>query len=344
VCRYEVGFDPALAEIISEVKYMDQLGFDVPPDAKTVALLEDQYVLRVSALKQMLSRFYAVLDQLDVSEVAARPPAVFKSVIQSVSALILLVGCQEDHPACKKMSDEVLVWLSVRSEVQIVHIMLQLMPLPVPSQYPIISCHLNPDWFFLSGTILPRLSWKRGRERCSCSKLVSKWSCTSCCTRRPSTELLMAVCQVDILRGHLKSVYKLLYPASKRMNWLSLTVSDYVARCNLAIGKFTSLVHQLQKNISDADQRLADIEAADLCRLPSAGGLVDQPGERELATQQHEHLPDVTVFLHRINKQRAVDIKTVVRNYNDIGPILTKVRRAAALLSLFINWSDLNGF
>jgi len=30
------------------------------------------------------------------------------------------VGCQEEHPACKKMGGEVLVWLSVWSEVQIV--------------------------------------------------------------------------------------------------------------------------------------------------------------------------------------------------------------------------------
>jgi len=28
-------------------------------------------------------------------------------------ALILLAGRQEEHPACKKLSDEVLVWLSV---------------------------------------------------------------------------------------------------------------------------------------------------------------------------------------------------------------------------------------
>jgi len=34
---------------------------------------------------------------------------------------LLLVGRQEEHPACiKKFSDEVLVWLSVWSEVQIV--------------------------------------------------------------------------------------------------------------------------------------------------------------------------------------------------------------------------------
>jgi len=35
-------------------------------------------------------------------------------------ALILLVGRRKEHPACKELSDEVLVWLSVGSEVQIV--------------------------------------------------------------------------------------------------------------------------------------------------------------------------------------------------------------------------------
>jgi len=33
-------------------------------------------------------------------------------------ALTLLVGRQEGHPACKKLSGEVLAWLSVWSEVQ----------------------------------------------------------------------------------------------------------------------------------------------------------------------------------------------------------------------------------
>ena len=34
------------------------------------------------------------------------------------NALTLLVGRQEGHLACKKLSGVVLVWLSVRSEVQ----------------------------------------------------------------------------------------------------------------------------------------------------------------------------------------------------------------------------------
>jgi len=24
--------------------------------------------------------------------------------------------------------------------------------------------HLNPDWFYLSSTVLPRLSWKKGKQ------------------------------------------------------------------------------------------------------------------------------------------------------------------------------------
>jgi len=34
------------------------------------------------------------------------------------SALTLLIGQQEGHPACKKLSGGVLAWLSVWSEVQ----------------------------------------------------------------------------------------------------------------------------------------------------------------------------------------------------------------------------------
>jgi len=34
--------------------------------------------------------------------------------------MMLLVGCQEEYPACKKLSDELLVWLSDWSEVQMI--------------------------------------------------------------------------------------------------------------------------------------------------------------------------------------------------------------------------------
>jgi len=38
------------------------------------------------------------------------------------TALTLLVGRQEEHAACKKLSDEVLAWLSVWSEMQMISI------------------------------------------------------------------------------------------------------------------------------------------------------------------------------------------------------------------------------
>ena len=42
----------------------------------------------------------------------------FLVLLYAFSALTLLVGRQEGHPACKKHSGGVLAWLSVWSEVQ----------------------------------------------------------------------------------------------------------------------------------------------------------------------------------------------------------------------------------
>jgi len=42
----------------------------------------------------------------------------YKQQKSAFSALTLLVGRQEGHPACKKLSGGALAWLSVCSEVQ----------------------------------------------------------------------------------------------------------------------------------------------------------------------------------------------------------------------------------
>jgi len=44
---------------------------------------------------------------------------VLLRTLLAFSALTLLVGWQEGHPACKKLSSEALAWLSVWSEVEI---------------------------------------------------------------------------------------------------------------------------------------------------------------------------------------------------------------------------------
>jgi len=53
--------------------------------------------------------------EIEISQSVKRRTFV---VLLAFSALTLLVGWQEGHPACKKQSGGVLVWLSVWSEVQ----------------------------------------------------------------------------------------------------------------------------------------------------------------------------------------------------------------------------------
>jgi len=57
------------------------------------------------------------------------------------------------------MTDEVLAWLSVWSEAQMICIWSSWRHCD-----PIIFCFKNPDWFNFSGAGLPRLSWTRDRE------------------------------------------------------------------------------------------------------------------------------------------------------------------------------------
>jgi len=76
----------------------------------------------------------------------------------SFNALTLLVGIRKSIWLVK-LSDEVLVWLSVWNEVQIVCLWSSCCHcIPKPHHF---LPHLNPDWFYLSGTGLHRLSWKR---------------------------------------------------------------------------------------------------------------------------------------------------------------------------------------
>ena len=84
-----------------------------------------------------------------------------KCNIKAFSALTLLVGRQEGHPACKKQSGGVLAWLSVWSEV-LTHIA-QLMPLPLT-----VSCSSKIQIGFTF--LVPAYPGCPGKE-------VVKWLC-----------------------------------------------------------------------------------------------------------------------------------------------------------------------
>jgi len=63
---------------------------------------------------------------------------VYSNVHVAFSALTLLAGRQEEHPTCRKLSDEVLAWISVCSQVQIICIWSSWCHC-----HPIISCFIK---------------------------------------------------------------------------------------------------------------------------------------------------------------------------------------------------------
>ena len=79
-----------------------------------------------------------------------------RSRISAFSALTLLVGWQEGHPACKKLSGGVLAWLSICLEQGAGLHMAQLMPLPLT-----VSCFSKiqiglPFWYWLTQVVLDK--------------------------------------------------------------------------------------------------------------------------------------------------------------------------------------------
>lgn len=59
---------------------------------------------------------------------------------------------------------------------------------------------------------------------------------------------------------------------------------DFIAKCNNSIGKFESLVHQIQKNANDIKDRLTAMEATNLFREPE---------------KKFDQLPSCKVSLHK---------------------------------------------
>jgi len=89
-------------------------------------------------------------------------PATIKSYsfsqwmsMNAFTVLTLLVGCQEEHPACK------IEWWGVGARSTDCLHMVQLRPLHPKTPSPLAS--FKSRLVYLSDTGLPRLSWKRGR-------------------------------------------------------------------------------------------------------------------------------------------------------------------------------------
>jgi len=75
------------------------------------------------------------------------------STTYAFSALTLLVGWQEGHPACKKLSGGMLAWLFLGQGADL-H-MARLMPLQLTISCSSKSRLVLPCWFYLPGAGLP---------------------------------------------------------------------------------------------------------------------------------------------------------------------------------------------
>ncbi|NXD40158.1 DYH10 protein, partial [Copsychus sechellarum] len=67
VC-FTLNFSPEIQEIITETKYMEQLGLPVPEMARYVALQEDKYLRYTNKLKAMLDCYHKLMEMMNEAE------------------------------------------------------------------------------------------------------------------------------------------------------------------------------------------------------------------------------------------------------------------------------------
>ena len=107
------------------------------------------------------------------------------------SALTLLVGRQEGHPACKKQSGGVLAWLSVWSEVRTC-IWPSWCHCHSLSLAPVKSRLVLPFWYRLTQVVLEK------RPLNGCSSRMQITCCPSCL---PAFSLALAVLALQLLKS-----------------------------------------------------------------------------------------------------------------------------------------------
>ncbi|XP_030074215.1 dynein axonemal heavy chain 10 [Microcaecilia unicolor] len=139
--------------------------------------------------------------------------------------------------------------------------------------------------------------------------------------------------EAQLLDEHIKDLWRVFRSGYRRLNWNSLGIGDYINRCSQAIGKFESLVNQVQKNAQDIDSKLTLIESANLFKF--------------LHSKPEDELPGVKEFFEHIEAQRSKDVEHLARKYSAIGPLLTKMEslvmhtntgRHPKMMSYYLFW------
>ncbi|XP_073442216.1 dynein axonemal heavy chain 10 [Dendrobates tinctorius] len=116
--------------------------------------------------------------------------------------------------------------------------------------------------------------------------------------------------ETQLLDNHIRELLKVFRSGYRRLNWNSLGIGDFINRCTQAVSKFESLVHKVQKNASDIDNKLSAIESANLFKF---------------INRKSTDLSGVKEFFEYIENERSKDLEIMVRKYTAIGSILTKI-------------------
>ncbi|CAD5121743.1 DgyrCDS10220 [Dimorphilus gyrociliatus] len=66
--NFNVEFDPALKELIVEIKQLELMGFKIPELLRSLALQETHYLKKVDAMKSVIDRLKEITDRLDDDE------------------------------------------------------------------------------------------------------------------------------------------------------------------------------------------------------------------------------------------------------------------------------------
>ncbi|NXJ08832.1 DYH10 protein, partial [Odontophorus gujanensis] len=117
--------------------------------------------------------------------------------------------------------------------------------------------------------------------------------------------------ETRLLDDHIQELWKVFKSGQRRLNWNSLGIADFIARCKQAIEKFEFLVHQIHANSGDINDNLLLIESTNLFKFP--------------LSKSGDELPNVKEFFDYINCERAKDIEHMVRKYTAIPQLLTQV-------------------
>ncbi|KAL7749213.1 hypothetical protein RI367_005365 [Sorochytrium milnesiophthora] len=119
--------------------------------------------------------------------------------------------------------------------------------------------------------------------------------------------------EIKLLHNQLLELQRVIKPGLTRLNWTSLGIPDFIAKCTQETNKFSSLVNQIRKNSTNIQHVLEQISNAVLIKEPPIDGILDV----------HE-------FIELESRTRTTVIEGLVQKHRSISPLLIKIESLVA--------------